>query len=63
MWILDPWLIGEKLCNVIISQCVGLDYTVFLPLLPVLLWFLLYIFGSGKSFLLVFRSFSQAVVH
>ena len=36
----------------------GLDYTASPPLLPVSLWFLLYIFGCRRSFLLVFGSFS-----
>ena len=41
---------------------VGLDYTVSLPLLPVSLWFLLYIFCCRKSFFFArFQSFSSIV--
>ena len=42
-----------------LSRGMGLDYTMFLPLLPIALWFLLYIFTYRKFFLLVFRSFPQ----
>ena len=41
--------------------CVNLDYTTSLLLLPISLWFLLYIVKCGKSFKLVFRSFSSIV--
>ena len=44
-----------------LPRVTGLDYTVCLPLLPLSLWFLLYIFSCRKSFLLVFRSFSSIV--
>ena len=65
MWGLDPSLLGENLyncdypfaCESPTWGC-GLDYTMSLPLLPILLWLLLYNFSCGKSFLLVFRSFS-----
>ena len=41
-----------------LTREVGLDYTMSPPLLPISLWFLIYIFSCGKSFMLVFRSFS-----
>ena len=37
----------------------GVDYITSPPLLPVLLWFLLYIFSWRRSFLLVFQTFSS----
>lgn len=40
---------------------VDLDYTSSLPLLPISLWFLPYVFGCRESFLLVFRLFSSIV--
>ena len=40
---------------------VGFDYTMSPPLLRIALWFLLYIFKCGKSFLLVFRSFQYTI--
>ena len=45
-----------------LSGGMGLEYTISLPLLPILLWFLLYIISYGKSFLLVFRYLSLIVV-
>ena len=65
MWGSDPLLLGENYAIVIIFPFVGctpggvgLDYTMSLPLPLILFWFLLKIFSCGKSFLLVFRSFS-----
>ena len=64
----DTLLLGKTSATVIILPSVGrlprdvsLDYTTSLPFLPILLWVLLYIFSCGKSFLLVFRLFSQKV--
>ena len=48
----------ENHCNIIILQFVGhpprvmgLDYIASLPLLPVSLWFVLYVFSYRRSFL------------
>ena len=64
MWDLDPSLPWENshncdypsLCE-LPPASVGFDYTASPLLLPILWWFLLYIFNCEKSFLLVFRSF------
>ena len=55
----DPSLLEENLCCCNYppicgtpTQGMGLDYTVSLPLPPVSLWFLLYIFCCGRSFFL-----------
>ena len=68
MWGSDPSLLGGNFCNCdypplcgLLTRVVGLDYTVFPPLLLVSLLFLLYIFCCRKSFLLEFRSFSLIV--
>ena len=68
MWGSGPLLLGRTPAIVIILPFVGclpggmgLDCTVSLSLLPISLWFLLYIFSCGKSFLLVLRSFSLTV--
>ena len=60
-------LLGENCCNCDYPLVcgsptwgVGLDYTTSLPLL-LIMWFLLYIFSYGKSFLLVFNLFSSIV--
>ena len=45
LWVTDPGGVSP-------------DYTMSPPLLPISLWFRLYFFSYGKSFLLVFRSFS-----
>ena len=42
-------------------QDMGLDYTVSPPLLPILLWFCLYIFSYRRSLPIVFRSFLSTV--
>ena len=44
-----------------LARDVDLDYTSSLPLLPVSLWFLPYVFGCREGFLLVFRLFSSVV--
>ena len=63
---LTPW--GEPLQLWLFSclwiacpRGMNLDSTVSPLLLPISLWFLLCIFSCGKSFLLVFRSFSSIV--
>ena len=55
----DPSLLEENFCCCNYppicgtpTQGMGLNYTVSLPLLPVSLWFLLYIFCCGRSFFL-----------
>lgn len=64
---LKPFPLGGSLCSCDYPHfCgsptpgVGFDYTS-PPHLPISLWFLLCIFSSGNSVLLVFRSFSQTV--
>ena len=66
--VLTPCFLGRTSAVLIIlsfvnrlPRSVGLDYTLSLPLLPIQVWFLHYIFSCGKSFLLVFRLFSQIV--
>ena len=65
MWVSEPSLLGENLCNCNYppvlgspTQSMDLDSTASPPLLPILLWFLLYIFSCRRSFLLVVQSFS-----
>ena len=63
---LDPWGRTSPFVNILpfmghTPRGLGLDYTAFPPLLPVLLWFLLYIFNFRRSFLLVLRSFSSVL--
>ena len=65
-WI--PCSLGWTSAIVIIFLFVGrlpagvhLDYTKFPSFLPIFLWFLLYVFRCGRSFLLAFRSFSLIV--
>ena len=69
IWGPELSLLGENPCSCDYTLVcgmptggVGLDYTVSPPLLPVSLWFLLYIFSCEKSFLLVFRSVSSIVI-
>ena len=45
----------------LVSLDMNLDYTLSLTLLPISLWFLLYIFSCRRSFLLVLWSFSWVV--
>ena len=63
---LAPW--GGPLIIVVLllfvghwPKGVGPNFTTFLPLLPVSLWFLLYILHCGKLFLLVLRRFSWLI--
>ena len=53
---LQLWLFS---CH--LPEYVDFDHTTSPPLLPISLWFLLYIFSCGNSFLLVFRLFSLIV--
>ena len=62
---LSPFSLGRTSAIVInlpfvghLPRGLGLDYNVPSPLLPSSFWFLLYLLSCGKSFLLVFRSFS-----
>ena len=57
MWHSDPWLLWRTSALVItllfvgcLPESIGLGYTTSSPFLPVLLWFLLYIFSCEKSF-------------
>ena len=58
MWGPDPLLLGENLCNCNYSPICGSLTQGYgsgsPPLLPVLLWFLLYLFSCRRSLLLVF---------
>ena len=59
------WLYNLCSCNYFLicvlynPKGVGLGYIVSLSFLPISLSFLLYVFSCGKSFLLVFMSFSS----
>ena len=58
MWVSDPFFLGKNVCNCNYSPCLcivvpdmGCESTCTLPILPVLLWFLHYIFSCRRSFL------------
>ena len=64
MWHLHPSLFATVFNPPILelpTQEVSLEYIAFPPLLPISLWFLLYMCICGKLFLLVFGPFSQTV--